>query len=139
MSKFDIFGGKFSHLKWVVFCIVRQLSEAEKGDGSDFNGTPKIVGVCAVLVMFANLASHMPDKRHGVSESILGLFHSEMPQVMKQKVTLFLFTGRMGWMAHRRWKETKQQPGTAGPGNMLGYCLVSLHFRCDILAPIPVM
>ena len=27
-------------------------------------------------------------------------------------------TGRMGWMAHRKWKETKEQTGTAGPGNM---------------------
>ena len=38
----------------------------------------------------------------------------------------------MGWMAHRKWKEARQLPGTAGPGNMLGCCLVSFHFRCDI-------
>ena len=25
-------------------------------------------------------------------------------------------------MAHRKWKETKQQPGTAEPGSMLGCC-----------------
>ena len=31
-------------------------------------------------------------------------------------------------MAHRKWKEIKQQPGTAGPGNMLGCCLISFHF-----------
>ena len=31
-------------------------------------------------------------------------------------------------MAHRIWKETKQQPGTVGTGNMLGCCLVSLPF-----------
>ena len=31
-------------------------------------------------------------------------------------------------MAHMKWKETKQQPGTARPGNMLGCCLVSSHF-----------
>ena len=31
----------------------------------------------------------------------------------------------MGWMAHRKWKEAKQLPGTAGPGNMLGCCLIS--------------
>ena len=30
-------------------------------------------------------------------------------------------------MAHRKWKETKQEPGTAGPGNMLGCCLLSLR------------
>ena len=34
----------------------------------------------------------------------------------------------MGWMTHRKWIETKQQPGTAGPGNTLGCCLNSLHF-----------
>ena len=31
-------------------------------------------------------------------------------------------------MAHRKWKETKLQPGTAGPGNMLGCCLLCFHF-----------
>ena len=28
-------------------------------------------------------------------------------------------------MAHRIWKETKQLPGTAGTGSILGCCLVS--------------
>ena len=37
-------------------------------------------------------------------------------------------TGRMGWMAHRKWKEAKQLPDTAGPGNMLVCCLISFHF-----------
>ena len=31
-------------------------------------------------------------------------------------------------IAHRKWKETKLQPGTAGPGSMLGWCLISFHF-----------
>ena len=43
--------------------------------------------------------------------------------------------GRMGWMSHRKWKDIKQQPGTAGPGNMLGSCLVSFHFLWAILCP----
>ena len=34
----------------------------------------------------------------------------------------------MGWIAHRKWKEIKQQPSTAGPGNMLGCCLLSFYF-----------
>ena len=34
------------------------------------------------------------------------------------------------WRGKR--KETKQQPGTAVPGNILGCCLVSLSFLCDI-------
>ena len=38
----------------------------------------------------------------------------------------------MECMSHRQWKETKQQPGTAGQGNILGCCLVSSCFLCDI-------
>ena len=38
-------------------------------------------------------------------------------------------------MAHWKWKETKLQPGTAGPGNMLGCSLVSLHFLWAIPCP----
>ena len=37
-------------------------------------------------------------------------------------------------MAHRIWKETKQQPGTAGPGHMLGCCLLSFNFLWTILS-----
>ena len=37
----------------------------------------------------------------------------------------------MEWMSHRKRKETKHQPGTAGPGNILDCCLVSLCFLCD--------
>ena len=37
------------------------------------------------------------------------------------------YTVLMLRMAHMIWKETKQQPGTAGPGNMLGCCLISFH------------
>ena len=37
-------------------------------------------------------------------------------------------TVRVDSLPHRKWKETKQQPGTAGPGNMLDCCLVSFHF-----------
>ena len=36
------------------------------------------------------------------------------------------------WMSHRKQKDTKQQPGTAGTGNLLVCCLVSLCFLCDI-------
>ena len=38
----------------------------------------------------------------------------------------------MEWMSHRKQKATKQQRGTSGPGNILGCCLVSLRFLCDI-------
>ena len=38
-------------------------------------------------------------------------------------------------MAYRKWKETKLQPGTARPGNMLGCCFVSIYFLWTILCP----
>ena len=42
-------------------------------------------------------------------------------------------------MAYRKWKETKLQPGTAGPGNLLVCCLVSFHFLWAILCPRAVL
>ena len=42
-------------------------------------------------------------------------------------------------MAHRIWKETKQQPGTAVLGNMLGCCLVSFHILWAILSTSTVV
>ena len=47
-------------------------------------------------------------------------------------------TGRMGWMAHWKWKEAKQLPGTAGPGNMLGCSLIFFHFLWAIHPIRPV-
>ena len=44
----------------------------------------------------------------------------------------------MECMSHRKRKETKQQPDTAGPGNILGCCLVSLRFLWDIHSIHPV-
>ena len=41
-------------------------------------------------------------------------------------------------MAHRKLKEAKQLPGTAGPGNMLVCCLISLHFLWAIHPIRPV-
>ena len=38
-------------------------------------------------------------------------------------------TVRVDSLPHRKWKEIQQQPGTGGPGNMLGCCLISFHFR----------
>ena len=42
-------------------------------------------------------------------------------------------------MAHRKWKDTKLQPGTAGPGNMIGCCLFSFHILWAILCPQAVL
>ena len=38
------------------------------------------------------------------------------------------FTLCVDGLPHMKWKETKQQPCTDEPGNMLGCCLVSFHF-----------
>ena len=37
-------------------------------------------------------------------------------------------TVRVYSLPHRKWREIQQQPGTAGPGNMLGCCLIYFHF-----------
>ena len=37
-------------------------------------------------------------------------------------------TVRVDSLPHRKWREIQQQPGTAGPGNMLGCCLIYFHF-----------
>ena len=39
----------------------------------------------------------------------------------------------MGWMSHRKWKETKQQPSMLPGPAVPGCCLVSFHFLCCIL------
>ena len=39
-----------------------------------------------------------------------------------------------GWLSHRKWRKTKQQPSRASSGHQLSCCLVSLHFLWDILS-----
>ena len=41
-------------------------------------------------------------------------------------------------MSHRKWRETKHQPSWWPDLVLLGCCLVSLHFLCDILTSHPV-
>ena len=42
-------------------------------------------------------------------------------------------------MSHWKWRKTKLQPSKARSGHQISCCLVSLHFLCDILAPITVL
>ena len=42
-------------------------------------------------------------------------------------------------MSDRKWRETKQQPMWWPDLALVGCRLVSLHFQCDILAPITVI
>ena len=54
---------------------------------------------------------------------------------------------RVDSLPHRKWKEIKQQPGTAGSGNMLGCCLLSFHVLwaihpirpCTVEAPLAIL
>ena len=48
-------------------------------------------------------------------------------------------TVRVDSLPHRKWKEIKQEPGTAGPGNMLGCCLIYFHFRWGKLSTLTVL
>ena len=60
----------------------------------------------------------------------------ELSQIKKKKKKKILRCTACGHrMAHRKWKETKLQPGTAGPRNLLGCCLVSFHILWSILCP----
>ena len=47
-------------------------------------------------------------------------------------------TVRVDSLPHRKSIEIKQQPGTAGPGNMLGCCLIYFHFRWGKLSTLTV-
>ena len=42
-------------------------------------------------------------------------------------------------MSHWKWRETKQYPSRARSGHHISCSFVSLHFLCDILAPITVL
>ena len=44
----------------------------------------------------------------------------------------------MGWMAHRKWKETKQQPSMLPGPAVPGCCLISFHFLLAIHPIRPV-
>ena len=49
------------------------------------------------------------------------------------------YTGPPVRMSHRKWRETKQQLSWLPDLALLGCCLLSLHFLCDILSGRPVV
>ena len=49
------------------------------------------------------------------------------------------YTGRMGWMAHRKWKKIKLQPSMLPGPAVPGSCLASFHFRWGIHPIRPVV
>ena len=50
------------------------------------------------------------------------------PKLVQPEVDVPHITVRVDSLPHRKWREIQQQPGTAGPGNMLGCCLIYFHF-----------
>ena len=62
----------------------------------------------------------------------LSIARSVSSDILIRKGDLSACSEWMEWMSHRKRKEIKQQPGTAGQGNILGCCLVNLRFLCDI-------
>ena len=48
------------------------------------------------------------------------------------------YTGRMGWMANRKWRETKQQPSMLPGPAVPGCCLFPFHFLWAIHPIRPV-
>ena len=53
-----------------------------------------------------------------------GTYHREN----QRSIFSMVRTVRVDSLPHRKWREIQQQPGTAGPGNMLGCCLIFFHF-----------
>ena len=49
-----------------------------------------------------------------------------------------MYTGIGARMSYRKWRENKQHLILWPELVLLGCSLVTLHIRCDILAPIPV-
>ena len=85
-----------------------------------------------VIVHYSSLPLHAPAIIHSLliihkpSARLFGMFSLH---VATCQCTVLVLS-----MAHRIWKETEQQPGTAGPGTMLGCCLNSFHFLWAILS-----
>ena len=63
------------------------------------------------------------DKKHAAQQ-----LHNTKQNHMQGRQISKICTVRVDSLPHRKWKETKQQPDTAEPGNMLGCCLISFHF-----------
>ena len=59
---------------------------------------------------------------NGIAQNVVALSMTtrEQPTVQDSRDLIGHDIRTVLVMAHRIWKETKQHPGTAGPGNMLG-------------------
>ena len=85
-----------------------------------------------------------PQLRHAMPAfchawTVCRLPHKSVPEEAVCWMPIEMCTVLVLRIAHRIWKETKQRPGTAGPDNMIGCCLVSFHFLWAILSTSTVM
>ena len=60
------------------------------------------------------------------------------PCVLSPSLPAKCLTGRMGWMAHRKWKQIKLQPSMLPGPAVPGSCFASFHFRWAIHPIRPV-
>ena len=88
----------------------------------------------SIWVIYINATWHSFDNMRYISDHILLV----KLKTVHTGYNAIGYTGRMGWMAHRKWKEAKQLPGRAGPGNMLGCSLIFFHFLWAIHPIRPV-
>ena len=84
----------------------------------------------AILHVIACLAADQLYCNHW--HTSLGSFQENFSQ------NLVTSTGRMGWMAHRKWKESKHQPSMLPGPAVPGCCLISFHFLWAIQLIRPV-
>ena len=127
-QKWIFFGGSFDY--WVLKCLELMICV------TNCVVLPMSYGHFTVLIGFRGLIESVIWRSdHGRSSKIV--WGSRVSSMWTIYVPDISCTGRMGWMAQRKWKEAKQLPGTAAPG--LSCCLISFHFLWAIHPLRPVV
>ena len=90
--------------------IVESTEEKErKEEGKTGEGRERHRSSCVRTILFYHVITH----QHQVTNL------NSCPSCDSKFLCLYL-TERLHRMQHRKWRETKKQPGTAEPDNMLG-------------------
>ena len=94
--------------------------------------------LCDVFVCLRNITTSAASVRVNASEErtmrhlawVRFSVHPKSPKCHSRRglFRTWRCTGRMGWMAHRKWKGSEQQPSMLPGPAMPGCCLISFHF-----------